>query len=242
MKKRFSVLAAAAILSLAACTSAKEYVPPETMEWRRNGEKITLTLDSSHDVSSTSTAANGIVFQSVLSNYKAENDDRYTFMDDVFFSYHSADSVSAYKANSSVETDCMPVTEQFLVDAGIDLDDYEFSGFYKAHLRYEYEALSTDAEYGSIQVDYLADGTLDRVSLSTAYPADVKPPAGDVSYFERELKKHLKKIDYADYQILDQTVRYGRRGKFLLAIYEITFWDGEKNVFETIPIARKKLF
>ena len=66
MKKRFSVLAAAAILSLAACTSAKEYVPPETMEWRRNGEKITLTLDSSHDVSSTSTAANGIVFQSVF--------------------------------------------------------------------------------------------------------------------------------------------------------------------------------
>lgn len=244
MKKRFLAAATAMVLSFAACASAEEYAPPETKEWKVNGEKIMLTLEEISDLS-PGVSANGVVYQTSYPSYNSETGERYTFIDDVFCIYHG---ISSYQAVPCTEEQCAAVTEQFLTDAGIDFSDYElvqaeeYSGKHGSFTEYQYDALDTDAAYGNFLANYSEDGILTKVILHPMYPADVKPPAGDVAYFERELKKHLKKIDYADYQILDQTVRYGRRGKFLLAIYEITFWDGAKTKYETLYFARKKLF
>ena len=168
MNKRFHVLAAAAILSLAACTSSAEYVPPETKEWKVNGEAVTLTYSCTEDMSVETFDGTVIPAERYVSTCEGGGD--YWFEENRLV-YLNLSAESAYEVNFRSPKEVEALIEQFLTDSGFAAADYELT-----HLEMggnycicEYTACSSGAEYETIRANF-SGWDIFTIMLSKAEP------------------------------------------------------------------------
>lgn len=219
MKKRVLAFAAAVSIALAAC-AASEYVPPETMEWKVNGEAVTLTYSCTEDMSVET--FDGTVIPAERYVYTCEGGGDYWFEENRLV-YLNLSAESAYEVNFRSKKEVEAVIGQFLTDSGLDIADYEQTSLEMGgnYCICEYTACSEGLEYETIRANFYS---WDSFTIMLSKP---EPMLGffDKIYFDRSLRDALRDDDMSAHTIRSTSFKW--LGDHLIAYYTVGHTDDE---------------